>query len=154
MHGNKVETRSVLGPTKNPYSVRDLPVPEEVIQLLLDWKKIAPQVSKTQFGKEDCIFGNRKESHWTYSGFRSSVNRTLKKSGLGMESLRLHRLRHTVATRMSEQPGANTYEIMQLMGHNDIRTAKKYYIDQETQSRAQKNKEFMKHMSATSGLLG
>ena len=42
---------------------------------------------------------------------------------------------------------------MQLMGHNDIRTAKKYYIDQETQNRAQKNKEFMKHMSATSGLL-
>lgn len=152
-HGKKIETRSVLGPTKNPYSVRALMVPEEVIQLLLDWKEIAPQVSKTQFGKEDCIFGNRKEGHWTYSGFRSSVNRTLKKSGLGIECLRLHRLRHTVATRMSEQPSANTYEIMQLMGHHDIRTAKKYYIDQETQNRAQKNKEFMRSMSASSGLL-
>ena len=69
-----------------------------------------------------------------------------------MDSLRLHRLRHTVATRMSEQSGANTYEIMQLMGHNDIRTAKKYYIDQETEERAQKNKEFMKRLSASSGL--
>lgn len=153
-HGSKIMTRSVLGPTKNPYSVRDLMVPEEVIQMLLAWKETAPQDSKTQFGKDDCIFGNRKESHWTYSGFRSSVNRTLKRSGLGMECLRLHRLRHTVATRMSEQSGANTYEIMQLMGHNDIRTAKKYYIDQETQNRAQKNKKFMEHMSATSGLLG
>ena len=153
-HGSRITTRSILGPTKNSYSVRDLMVPEEVIHLLLEWKETAPQVSKTQLGKDDCIFGNRKESHWTYSGFRSSVNRTLKKSGLGMENLKLHRLRHTVATRMSEQSGANTYEIMQLMGHNDIRTAKKYYIDQETQNRAQKNKEFMEHMSATSGLLG
>lgn len=153
-HGSKIMTRSVLGPTKNPYSVRDLMVPEEVIQMLLAWKETAPQDSKTQFGKDDCIFGNRKESNWTYSGFRSFVNRTLKRSGLGMECLRLHRLRHTVATRMSEQSGANSYEIMQLMGHNDIRTAKKYYIDQETQNRAQKNKKFMEHMSATSGLLG
>lgn len=153
-HGSRITTRPILGPTKNSYSVRDLMVPEEVIHLLLEWKETAPQVSKTQLGKDDCIFGNRKESHWTYSGFRSSVNRTLKKSGLGMENLKLHRLRHTVATRMSEQSGANTYEIMQLMGHNDIRTAKKYYIDQETQNRAQKNKEFMEHMSATSGLLG
>lgn len=152
-HGNKIETRSVLGPTKNTYSVRALMVPEEVIQLLLDWREIAPKISKTKFESGDCIFGNRKESHWTYSGFRSSVNRTLKKSGLGMECLKLHRLRHTVATRMSEQSGANTYEIMQLMGHNDIRTAKKYYIDQETQYRAQKNKEFMRSMSASSGLL-
>lgn len=152
-HGNKIKTRTVLGPTKNPYSVRDLWVPEEVIQLLLEWRETAPQVSKTQFGKDDCIFGNRRESRWTYSGFRSSVNRALKKSGLGMDSLRLHRLRHTVATRMSEQSGANTYEIMQLMGHSDIRTAKKYYIDQETAERAQKNKEFMKRMSASSGLL-
>ena len=151
-HGGKVATRTVLGPTKNPYSVRTLMVPEEVIQLLLDWKEIAPQVSKTQFGKTDCIFGNRKENHWTYSGFRSSVNRTLEKAGLG--SLKLHRLRHTVATRMSEQPGANTYEIMQLMGHHDIRTARKYYIDQETAERAQKNKEFMKRMSAKGGLCG
>ncbi len=69
-HGNKITTRSILGPTKNPYSVRDLMVPEEVIQLLLDWKELVPQVSKTQFGEEDCIFGNRKESRWTYSGFR------------------------------------------------------------------------------------
>lgn len=152
-HGNKIASKTVLGPTKNPYSNRELVVPEEVIKLLLDWREIAPEVSKTKLGQNDCIFGNRKCSNWTYAGFRASIKHMLKKSNLGMDNLRLHRLRHTVATEMSNRPNANVYELMQLLGHGDIRTAKEY-IDAETRDRAEKNKEFMKHLSAKSGLFG
>lgn len=152
-HGNKISAKTVLGPTKNGSSEREIPVPDVVINLLRKWRETAPFISKTQFGESDRVFGNSKGSSWTYAGFRSSVNHSLERSGAGMDSLRLHRLRHTVATMMSNEPDANVYHIMQLLGHTQIKTAQKY-IDKQTQERGKKNKELMGRLSAKSGLLG
>lgn len=152
-HGNKISSETVLGPTKRGKSDRDLPVPEVVINLLKEWREIAPSISKTKLGKVDFVFGNAKGPSWTYAGFRSSVNRTLKRSGAGMDHLRLHRLRHTVATMMSDEPDANVHHIMQLLGHTQIKTAQKY-IDNQTKERAKKNKELMGRLSGRCGLCG
>ena len=70
-----------------------------------------------------------------------------------MDSLRLHRLRHTVATMMSNEPDANVYHIMQLLGHTQIKTAQRY-IDKQTQERAKKNQELMGRLSDRCGLCG
>ena len=152
-HGNKISSKSVLGPTKRGTSDREIPVPDMVINLLKEWRATAPFISKTQLGESDRVFGNSKSPSWTYAGFRSSVNRTLQKADSGIDSLRLHRLRHTVATMMSNEPDANVYHIMQLLGHTQIKTTQKY-IDKQTQERGKKNKELMGRLSAKVGLCG
>ena len=138
-HGNKISAKTILGPTKNGSSERKIAVPERVINLLRQWRETAPLVSKTQFGESDRVFGNSKSPSWTYAGFRSSVNRMLKNSDSGVDSLRLHRLRHTVATMLSNEPDSNVFNIMQLLGHTQIKTAQKY-IDNQTKERAEKKK--------------
>lgn len=152
-HGNKISSKTILGPTKNGSSERIISVPKEVINLLQEWQQVAPKISKTGLGNTDCVFGNSKGPSWTYSGFRSSVNRCLKNSDVGMDNLRLHRLRHTVATMISNESDATVFHIMQLLGHSQVKTAQKY-IDTQTRERAEKNKELLGRLSAKSGLLG
>ena len=149
----KKTAKTILGPTKNGSSERKIAVPEGVINLLRQWRETAPLVSKTQFGESDRVFGNSKSPSWTYAGFRSSVNRTLKNSDSGVDSLRLHRLRHTVATMLSNEPDSNVFNIMQLLGHTQIKTAQKY-IDNQTKERAEKNRELLGRLSANGGLCG
>lgn len=152
-HGNKISSKTILGPTKNGSSERIISVPVEVINLLQEWRQVAPTISKTGLGNTDCVFGNSKGPSWTYSGFRSSVNRCLKNSDVGMDNLRLHRLWHTVATMISNESDATVFQIMQLLGHSQVKTAQKY-IDTQTRERAEKNKELLGRLSAKSGLLG
>lgn len=164
-HGNKISAQTVIGSTKTGSSKRNIEVPEEVINLLLMWKKKAPLISQTRLGKTDYIFGNSKSPYWTYGGFRSSVKRALAspleegEKKLSEEEARiarefhLHRLRHTVATKLSNQPGVTVFNIMQLLGHTEIETAQKY-IDRDTQERRQKNKEFMGLIATQNRLLG
>lgn len=151
--GNKISGETVLGPTKRGTSDRIIEVPDTVINLLKEWRATAPHISKTKLGANDRVFGNSKGPDWTYAGFRSSVNHTLQKADSGMDSLRLHRLRHTVATMISNEPDANIYHVMQLLGHTQIKTAQKY-IDNQTQERSKKNKELMGRLSANGGLCG
>jgi integrase len=53
------------------------------------------------------------------SGFRAVLKRT------GIENLRFHDLRHTFCTRMASA-GVNPFMIMQIVGHKDTATAKRY----------------------------
>ena len=151
-HGNKVgNTKTVIGSTKNKYSERYIQVPDEVMDLLKKWREDAPFVSQTKIGDNHFVFGNTKGSNWTYAGFRSSVNNCLKRSGAKMDSLRLHRLRHTVATMISNDPDATAYTLQQLLGHKDTRMAHKY-IDSETDERRKKNKVMLGRMYEGKGL--
>lgn len=162
-HGNKVSAQTVLGSTKTGASKRNIEVPKEVLNLLLMWKKTAPLISQTRLGKTDFIFGNSKSPSWTYGGFRSSVKRALalplkaeekklsEKEAKIAREFHLHRLRHTVATKLSNQPGVTVFNIMQLLGHTEIKTAQKY-IDNATKERSQKNREFMERISVENGL--
>ncbi len=53
------------------------------------------------------------------SGFRAVLKRA------GIENLRFHDLRHTFCTRMASE-GINPFMIMQIVGHKDTATAKRY----------------------------
>lgn len=151
-HGNKVgNAKTVIGPTKNKFSNRYIQVPDDVMNLLKQWRIDAPLVSKTKIEHADFVFGNKKGPSWTYSGFRSSVNRCLKSLGIEIDSLRLHRLRHTVATMISNDPDATAYTLQQLLGHKDTRMAHKY-IDKETDERRRKNKIMLGRMYEGNGL--
>ena len=145
-NGDKVRGYTAEGPTKRGKGDRIISVPDGVIDMLREWKHTAPLISKTKTGRKDYVFGNSKGPSWTYAGFRSSVNRCLENSDVGIDSLRLHRLRHTVATMLSEQPDVTVFNIMQLLGHTQIKTAQRY-IDAQTDKRREKNKELMSRLS-------
>lgn len=145
-HGNKTTSKTVVGPTKSKSGTRTISVPDSLIVFLQEWRERAPAVSKAKTSDEDFVFGTVKGPSWTCDGFRSALNRYLKKSGSGIDRLRPHRLRHTVATKLSNQPGINAYHVMQLLGHNDTRTAEKY-IDRQCEERDQKNQEVLCHIS-------
>ena len=145
-HGNKTTSKTVVGPTKSKSGTRTISVPDSLIAFLQEWREKAPAVSKAKTSDEDFVFGTVKGPSWTCDGFRSALNRYLKKSGSGIDRLRPHRLRHTVATKLSNQPGINAYHVMQLLGHNDTRTAEKY-IDRQCEERDQKNQEVLCHIS-------
>lgn len=143
--GNKISAKTVLGNTKNKPSTRKLLVPDNVLDILRDWKQLAPQISKTKTGFDDFVFGNTKNSSWTYGGFRSSVNKCLDRAG--MDTLRLHRLRHTVATMLANESDANVFNIMNLLGHNRVRTAQKYIDIKDNEELKRKNRELMRRFS-------
>lgn len=149
-HGNKLKAKTVVGPTKNKSSIREIGVPESLIEYLADWRVKAPQVSKTKTSSKDFVFGNVKESSWTCDGFRTAVNNYLRKSGSSIKRLRLHRLRHTVATMLSNQPDATVFHVMQLLGHRDIRMAQKY-VDKQRVERREKNQEMLGNISEKMG---
>ena len=145
-HGNRISSETVVGLPKTKTSIRDILVPDSLIEFLIEWRKKAPTVSKTKTSDEDFVFGTVKGPSWTCDGFRTSVNRFLKKSDADIDGLRPHRLRHTVATLLSNQSDATIFHVMQLLGHKDPRMAKKY-VDNQTEERAKKNKEMLEQIS-------
>lgn len=145
-HGEKISSKTVVGPTKSETGTRDIGVSDSLIDFLKEWKNTAPEVSQTKTGKDDFIFGKRNSPSWTCSSFRTTLNTYLKKSDTKFNKLGPHRLRHTVATMLSTEPGVTVFHIMQLLGHSDTRMAQRY-VDKQSEERAQKNQDVLNHIS-------
>ncbi|RMC97800.1 site-specific integrase [Clostridium autoethanogenum] len=137
--GTRIERHTILSTTKKGSGDREIYIDKYIIDVLKKWKKDAPTISKTGTGDDDYVFGNSKNKYWTYSGFRTTLNRCLKRNTDGMNGLRLHRIRHTVATSLANG-GASLYELMQLLGHSQAETTMKY-IDKASNSRAKNNRD-------------
>lgn len=130
--GNKIgKTETVLGRTKRKGSIRSLFVDEDIVHVINEWKSFAAEHTKTKFGDDDFVFGNKKQDHWTYSGLRSSLRKVLdRKLGKG-HGINLHRIRHTVATKMADNQ-ATKLEIMQLLGDTQEKTIMRYISKTDT----------------------
>jgi hypothetical protein len=51
-----------------------------MVNILKDWKKEAPAISKIGTKDDDYVFGNSKNGHWTYSGLRTTLNRYIDRN--------------------------------------------------------------------------
>ncbi|MBK5240233.1 site-specific integrase [Clostridium sp.] len=137
--GKKINRETKLGSTKKGSCDRDISVTEGMVNILIKWKKEALKISKTGVEEDDYVFGNSKNDRWTYSGFRTTVNRYIKSNTKDINGLCLHRIRHTVATILAED-GASLFELMQLLGHTQAKTTMKY-IDRASKKIAESNRE-------------
>lgn len=142
----RISAKTIVGPTKSEEGVRWLGVTPEFISFMSQWRQKAPEVSKTKVGDKDFVFGNKKSPSWTCDGFRATVNRYIKNSNLDVNSMGLHRIRHTVATLLSMQDNANVFDIQQFLGHSDTRMAARY-IDNQREEREKRNQKAMEHIS-------
>jgi len=104
--------------TKTACSIRTLPIPKAVREVLKEWKKNYIQRFKAS-DVDNLVFPNKDGQLRSYSGFRRQFERFLKEKGL--EKVTFHQFRHTFATMMLER-GVNPRVVQEYLGHKDIST--------------------------------
>lgn len=129
---------------KTETSVRRVSIPHEAVELLMQEHEKHPD--------NRYMFPSPKSGGMYYPDSIVNLHEKILQDA-GLEHIRFHDLRHTVATMISNEPDANIYHVMQLLGHTQIKTAQKY-IDNQAQERSKKNKELMGRLSANGGLCG
>lgn len=120
--------KTILSKVKTNKSNRIVYIEQDILTIIRQWKIYASENTKTKFGDDDYIFGNTQHPNWTYGGFRTAVNKYLEQSDYSKDSLRLHSLRHTVATMLALD-GATSIELMKQLGHSHIETTLRYIDD-------------------------
>ena len=104
--------------TKTVCSVRTLPMPQVVKDVLKEWKKLYIQRFKAS-EVENLVFPNKDGKLRSYSGFRRQFARFLTEKGI--PEITFHQFRHTFATMMLER-GVNPRVVQEFLGHKDIST--------------------------------
>ena len=123
--GKVVSRRTIISETKTACSIREVPVPDILVDALQDWKRIQ-WVREQVYGNdlikpESIVFANNDGSHRTYSGTRMILNRFKKRYGLSDSGISFHTLRHTYSNMLFEM-GENPKVIQMLLGHKDVKT--------------------------------
>ena len=109
---------------KTPTSIRTNYMPEVLVEKLLAWRDYLtgqPNGQALTAPSAPVFPSTRTWERRTYSGFRSSYRNFLKRNGLPLEHMNLHRFRHTAATVMLEE-GINPRVVQEELGHADIKT--------------------------------
>lgn len=127
----KRQVRYIIGPTKTPESVRDIPVVPEVIKLLKNWKvymqcqiKIFEEVK--QNSNEHLIFPNKFGLIQNCNTFQYHFQNYLKRHGVEQLKVTFHRLRHSYGSFLLEQ-GEPLITVSRLLGHKNIRVTADTY---------------------------
>ena len=115
--------------TKTAGSVRVLPIPDLLVEALVDWKKlraIQELMNKVSLiNPEDFIFSTSDGKMRSYYGTNTMFKRFLKKHGLGDAGIHFYRLRHTFSNTLFEAQ-ENPKVIQLLMGHKKVETTMIY----------------------------
>lgn len=123
--GKVKERVTVISETKTACSVREVPMPDILVQALEDWKE-----NRHFFGRENninltqnnsLVFGNNDGSVRGYSGTKAIFKRFLKSSNFDKFGIHFHTLRHTYSNMLFEAD-QNPKVIQALLGHKSVKT--------------------------------
>jgi len=132
--GKVLHSKTVIGKTKTTCSVREVPIPDILVEALQDWKKeqwVKEQLSNVKLlSPESIVFSNTDGSVRTYSGTRMIFNRFAKKYGF-FGKVRFHTLRHTYSNMLFEA-NENPKIIQALLGHKSVKTTLTVYNSIDT----------------------
>ncbi|MFA6867472.1 MAG: site-specific integrase [Clostridia bacterium] len=123
--GNVLSRKTVIGDTKTACSVREVPIPDLLVDALNDWKK-EQWVKSNLYGNDlinsqAIVFCNNNGSIRTYSGTRRIFDRFLKHYQLTNLGIHFHTLRHTYSNMLFEA-NENPKIIQSLLGHKSVKT--------------------------------
>ncbi len=107
-----------LGPPKSHAGLRRVAIPEPVTAMLA-----AHLQAYVPDAPAALVFATVNGRPLRRSNFNKSVNWAKLVNDLGVPRLHLHDLRHTGNTLAASTPGASTRDLMQRMGHDDMRAA-------------------------------
>ena len=127
--GKVLERKTVIGNTKTACSMRDVPIPDILCEVLQDWRK-CQWVKRELTGADlispsSIIFGNDDGTVRTYSSCRMIFNRFAKANGF-FGKVHFHTLRHTYSTMLFEA-NENPKVIQALLGHKSVKTTLTVY---------------------------
>ena len=98
-NGKVKERKTVISETKTACSVRDVPMPDILVEVLQDYKieqEINSEIHKVNLtAGNSLVFGNDDGSVRTYYGTKKIFYRFLKKHNLDKLGIHFHGLRHT-----------------------------------------------------------
>jgi len=123
--GNVVSRGTTVGKTKTPKSVRQLVMPDSVVDAIVEWKRYCGENAISS----DYVFPNTKTGEMrTYSGLCSLLRRFIKRHNLQGENISLYTFRHTFATVLLEQR-ENPKIVSKMMGHSKVSTTLDLYSE-------------------------
>jgi integrase len=128
--GNIVKRITVIGDTKTACSIREVPVPDILVEVLKEWRK--HQWVEGQLKGQDLIadtsivFCNEDGRLRSYYGTRCIFDRFKIKHKLEKYNIHFHTLRHTYSTMLFES-GENPKIIQALLGHKSVNTTLMVY---------------------------
>lgn len=111
-------TELVVGEPKTENSVREIPVPSFLIQMLKE------RMKKTQAAEEDFVFARAGGGAAEPRTMQERLGRMAK--GLGIRGVHPHTLRHTFAMRCLER-GMGYRALSEILGHSSAQTTIEHY---------------------------
>lgn len=123
--------RYIIGPTKTPESVRDVPIVSQVIQLLKTWKFHVRSQDKwmtaiKENGNSHLVFPNKFGKLQNIHTFRTNFRGYVERNGGAFLNATFHRLRHSYGSFLLEQ-GEQLVTVSRLLGHKTIRVTADIY---------------------------
>ncbi len=130
--GEIIKLGDTIGKTKTQCSVRELPVSQLVMDLLIEWKQYINSIpnltEKIIYNKtENLVFVNYRGNIINYNTLYKDLQEFLMKNGLQHCGILFHKLRHCYATNMVDC-GVDINIISKLLGHRNITTTANTYI--------------------------
>jgi len=129
-NGKKQASKTVISDTKTACSVREVPIPDILINTLQDWKKV--QWVKEQLGKakltdkKSLVFCYDDGKVRDYHALNRMLSRFLKTNKLDSYGIHFHTLRHTYSNMLFEM-NENPKVIQSLLGHKSVKTTLSVY---------------------------
>ncbi len=124
-HGNVLERVTVIGETKTACSLREVPMPDILIDALKEHKieqELNGDLNKTNLiTQKSFVFANNDGSVRSYSGTKKIFSRFLQKHNLKQYNIHFHELRHTYSNMLFEA-NQNPKVIQSLLGHKSVKT--------------------------------
>lgn len=107
-----------IGPTKTPYSVRPLPLDQETVSALKEWRHYLQTTSRYRFAvNSEFVFPMPDGNFISHDALRLRFNRFLEKEDLKGRGYCLYHFRHTVCTNLFRQK-VDVSTVMRFMGDN------------------------------------
>ena len=132
VRGSEEKTRLIVGDTKTPSSVRSIPINEEVAAAVEDHKRWHYAEMEKNGYKTDYVFTTSTGQLYYKSSVRTHYARLCKLVGVPVKGF--HTFRHTFGTRLAAA-GVPIQTVSKLMGHDNVLTTAKYYINVEDQAK-------------------
>lgn len=149
--GEVIDRRYIISDTKTVCSVREVPMPDILKTVLMEYKHQREEFCKDKeinlVSKSSFVFANDDGSIRSYTGTQSIFDRFIVKNNLKQYNIHFHGLRHTYSNMLFEAE-QNPKLIQSLLGHRDVKTTlstynsiDKTYFDKATNVLNDKYKE-------------
>ncbi len=123
--GKVVERVTVVSATKTACSVREVPMPDILVDAMHEHKTkqelVGDSKGKNLIASDAYVFGTSEGHVRTYGGVKKMFREFLEKHGLNKCGIHFHGLRHTYSNMLFEE-NVNPKVIQALLGHKSVNT--------------------------------